>query len=266
MKKIAIIIAAALSLASLGITVGAENSEISKNENGEYVLDIEKCTSESECIVLGTFEEKTSDGYKFKTVRMLKGDIDGKVFYVTADDKYGTLFQEDCKYVLYLDKQTSVYNARDIFVPQYDVVFAADEKNTLVNVSIDGVSSDDIPFSTVASLTRYTDTVDSVSEKEKNYIRSESFDVIYNGSDYIVKAKVEKRIADYNDNAGIYELTLTSSIKGNVPEKFTAVLFDKSVREGSEYYFLFGFTDGSDNYILSSKKSIYSAKDTRFSE
>lgn len=266
MKKIAILMAIILSLGSLGISASAESNKISVNENGEYVTDLEKCTSESECIVLGIFEEKTTDGYKFKTVRMLKGDIDGKEFYVTADDAYGSLFETDKKYVLYLDKETSVYYPRDIFTPKYDIVFWVGAKNSVTGISIDDVSSEDVPFASVSALTRYTSSVTSVAETEKNYIRSDSFDIIYQNSDYIVKAKVEKRIADYTDGAGLYELTVTNNIKGNVPERITAVLFDKNVKEGKEYHFMFGFTDEAGNYILSSKKSIYSANYKKFQD
>ncbi len=261
MKKItAVLLAVMIGISACLFKAGAENSE---NENNTYSL--EDCTAKTECIVLCVYEGKADDCCKFKVVRMLKGNIDGKYFYVTNTGSYGDGFIAGTKYVLYLDKEVSVYYTRDIFTPTENIYFSADSKNNITGVTIDGVFYEELQLKTVSSLTKYTDSVKSVCAAEDNFIRSENFDTIYEESDIIVKAKVVRRVDEFSDGIGIYECTLSEKIKGDISEKFSAILFDNRVRNGNEYYFLFDEKTDKGFYVLSSKKSIYGANDKRFS-
>lgn len=226
-------------------------------------FSIDECISESECIIYADYKGKSGDKYEFEMIRMIKGSASGSSIYVTASEEFGSEFVADTNYVLFLDRTNSVYYYHDKYTPVLEAKFIADEQGNITGMTVNGSSVGNLP-ETVTDLTRYIDLVPSAVTDSKDYIRSSNIDDIIAGSPVIVKAKVGKRIGDYEESAGYYECTLVSDIKGNVPDTFSAALFDRKVSEGSEYYMMFSDKDRNGIYILSSKKSMISGDNKGF--
>lgn len=226
-------------------------------------FSIDDCISESDCIIYADYKGMSGDKYEFEIIRMIKGSASGRSVYVTASEEFGSEFVTGTNYVLFLDRTNSVYYYHDKYTPVLEIKFIADEQGNITGMTVNGSSVGNLP-ETVTDLTRYIDLVPSTTAEGKDYIRSSNIDDIIASSPVIVKAKVGKRIGDYEESAGYYECTLVSGIRGNVPDNFSAALFDRKVSEGDEYYLMFSGKDRNGIYILSSKKSVISGDNKGF--
>lgn len=258
LKRIFITAAAVICMgAAPCITASAE----ADTEPEQFSID--ECISESECIIYADYKGESGSKYEFEIIRMLKGSTTGRSVYVTASEEFGSEFVKDTNYVLFLDRTNSVYFVHDRYTPVLEAKFIADEQGNITGMTVNGDSVGNLP-ETVTDLTRYIDLVPSTASDSNDYIRSSNIDDIIAGSPVIVKVKVGTRIADYEGDAGYYECTLISELRGNVPDNFSAALFDKKVSEGGEYYLMFSGRDRNGIYILSSKKSIISGDNKGF--
>lgn len=221
-------------------------------------FSFEQCTAESDCIVLARYKGRVGSEYKFSVVRMLKGSIAGSCFYVTASEDFGSRLIPDTKYVLYLDRDISVYYSHDKYTPNYEIIITADKRNNIISMTIMGEEASGLP-ETVRVLTEYTNSVPSTAVPDEDYIRSGSIYDLIDDADIIVKVKVGKRTADNLSGSGIYECTLLGTKKGSIPSTFKAALFDSSVSEGGEYYLLLRGKKSGGVYELTSKNSIINA-------
>lgn len=250
----ALVLAAAVSLTALPFGAGAEASE------EPVTFSFEQCTAESDCIVLARYKGKVGEEYKFSVVRMLKGSITGSYFYVTASEDFGTRLTPDTKYVLYLDRDISVYYNHDKFTPNYEIIITADKRNFITAMTIMGEEAAGFP-ETVRVLTEYTNSVPSTAVLDEDYIRSGTIYDLIDDADIIVKVKIGERTGDHLSGSGIYECTLIETKKGSIPSEFKAALFDSSVSVGGEYYLLLRGKKSNGVYELNSKNSIVKAAD-----
>ncbi|MGN1416380.1 MAG: hypothetical protein ACI4XF_06030 [Oscillospiraceae bacterium] len=217
-------------------------------------FSFEQCTAESDCIVLARYKGKVGGEYKFSVVRMLKGSISGSYFYVTASEDFGSELTADTKYVLYLDRDISVYYSHDKYTPNYDIIVTADKRNNITGMTVMGEEMGGLP-ETVTVLTKYTDTVASTAVLDEDYIRSGTVYDLMDDADIIVKVKVGERTGDYMSGSGVYDCTLIETKKGKMPDTFSAALFDNLTSVGGEYYLMLRGKNADGVYELSSKKS-----------
>ncbi|MGN0695175.1 MAG: hypothetical protein ACI4J5_00245 [Oscillospiraceae bacterium] len=256
-KKISVsaaaaVIAAVISLSAVPFAAYAEADPLAD-------FSFEQCTAESDCIVLAKYKGKVGSEYKFSVVRMLKGSISGSYFYVSASEDFGAELTADTKYVLYLDRDISVYYAHDKYTPNYDIIITADKRNNITGMTVMGEEMGGLP-ETVTVLTQYTDTVPSTAVLDEDYIRSGTVYDLMDDADIIVKVRLGERTGDYLSGSGVYECTLIETKKGKAPSSFSTALFDSTVTSGGEYYLLLSGKNSDGVYELNSKKSAVKAQ------
>ncbi|MCI5751753.1 MAG: hypothetical protein MR038_04630 [Oscillospiraceae bacterium] len=250
----AAVMAAVIALTAVPIGAYAETDPLAG-------FSFEQCTAESDCIVLAKYKGKVGSEYKFSVVRMIKGSITGSFFYVTASEDFGAELVSGTKYVLYLDRDISVYYAHDKYTPNYDIIITADKRNNITGMTVMGEEMGGLP-ETVTVLTQYTDTVPSTAVLDEDYIRSGTVYDLMDDAKIIVKVKVGERTGDYMSGSGIYECTLLETKKGKAPATFSAALFDSTIFEGEEYYLMLSGKNSDGVYELNSKKSAVRAQST----
>lgn len=256
-KKISVSAAAAVMAAVISLSAVPFSAYAEADPLADF--SFEQCTAESDCIVLARYKGKVGGEYKFSVVRMLKGSISGSYFYVTASEDFGSELIADTKYVLYLDRDISVYYSHDKYTPNYDIIITADKRNNITGMTVMGEEVGGLP-ETVTVLTQYTDTVPSTAVLDEDYIRSGTVYDLMDNAKIIVKVKVGERTGDYMSGSGIYECTLIETKKGSIPSTFNAALFDNVVSSGGEYYLMLSGKNSDGVYELSSKKSAVKAQ------
>lgn len=245
-KKITAAAAAVLmALSSMGIISSAYD---------EKDFSFEESTASSDCIVLASYIGEKDGEYKFRTIRMLKGGMSGNYFYLTADDEYADRLEKNGRYVLYLDRDVSVYYDHDKYTAISDILIIADEKNNITEMTCGDYIIDNPPEN-IASLKKYVRSVKSTAKPDKEYIRSNDIEDISRYSNIMVKVTVNKRISNHSEGCGVYLCTVEEEIKGNVPKEFKAILFDDA-EAGKKYYLYLNKETENGKYILSSKKSM----------
>lgn len=234
-----------IALSSMGIISSAyEKKEFS----------FEESTASSDCIVLASYIGEKDGEYKFRTIRMLKGGMFGDYFYLTADEEYAEQLEKNGRYVLYLDKDVSVYYDHDKYTTVSDILITADEKNNITEMTYGDYVIDNPPDN-VTSLKRYVRSVKSTAKPDKDFIRSDDIEDISLYSNIMVKVIVKNRISDYSKGCGVYLCTVEEEIKGNIPKEFKVILFDDA-EVNKKYYLYLNNEKENGKYILSSKNSM----------
>ena len=257
-KKNRLAAAAVSAVMALSFSANAVSAQEASSE-----FDMYDFISESECIVLASYENKTGDEYRFRIIRTLKNEMPEMYFYLSAGSCFDSELAENGKYVLFLSRDPSVYYQHDKYTAVYDVLITADEKNAVSAMTMEGIPVENPPES-VSSLKRYISEVPDSSVKKRDYIRSGSTEDIVQQSDIAAAVTVDRRISDGEKGCGMYRCTVNDCFKGDISGEIDLMLFDSKVKTGEKYYLLLNENGGE--YTLSSKKSIYRFSDKKFSK
>lgn len=217
-------------------------------------FSFEESTAISDCIVLASYIGETDGEYKFKTIRMLKGGMSGNYFYLTASEEYAEQLEKNGRYILYLDRDISVYYDHDKYTAVSDILITADEKNNITDMTCGDYIIDNPPAN-VASLKKYVRSVKSAAIPDKDYIRSKDLEDISLYSNITARVTIKKRISDYSEGCGVYLCTVMEEVKGKLPDEIKVILFDDA-EIGEEYYLYLNNELENGKYILSSKNSM----------
>lgn len=239
-----------------------ENGNGVEAENDEIELSLNEITSQATHIVdakyVGEYQSEYGNELMFKPVKLLKGEIntnDEKTIYVQPESEQDVVvYKENEMYMLFLEKNSSVYYEHDKYVQINNIKVSANDHNW-----------DPYHDQAQTILDKHSDTVPSSYGSE--YTHSTNINDILEVSENIFVVKIKDVYSKSNiAPTTVYQSSVIKTIR-NTPSdsgNILITLFNDTVNIGDEYVVLLAdATDSAPVYTLSSKNSVYTLEEAQ---
>ena len=218
----------------------------------------------------------------FLPERQIKGSGIDREFHVRVCDQIVTVADTDIqyfesvekyvqgeKYVLILEKQVSVYNSFDLYVPLNNVLIEEGKIPTMYDgTTVNKFTGEQKNIRDIDSAISYIDAfllkgVDTSKVAGTDFIRSDDLTEVVNKSSVVAEVvPIELTGNSENNNTERYMCSVQNVLKGVIPETNIKIIFvSGSVELGKKYTVMIEKLGSSEYYILSSKISVYDSED-----
>lgn len=233
-----------------------------------YTGEMEKCGIYYDLVFSPERQIKGSGVDKDFHVRVCNQSVtvsDKNIQYVESVEKY----TKNKKYVLILEKQVSVYDAYDLYLPLNNVLIEEGKNPTMYDCSALSNFSDELKdIIDFNSAIEYINDfqlkgIDTSKIVGTDFIRSDNLSEVVNKSSIVAEVTaVELTAKSENNNTERYICSVQNVLKGDISKSDIKIIFMAGTVEiGKKYTVLIERLGTSEYYILSSKISVYDSQD-----